>query len=106
MFKRQSVLWLFLFQQSPSFDLPPQWSQRPEGKQHDTVKPLVLNGFDLRSTILVDNEACKAAPGEEGSLLLLPSWEACSGKRAGGSLIPERGGWGGRPPDLRGACAS
>ncbi|GAX75766.1 hypothetical protein CEUSTIGMA_g3209.t1 [Chlamydomonas eustigma] len=57
-----------------------QWTSRPGGRSHDTVKPLAVNGFDLSNTILVDNEACKAAPGEESNIIILPSWEHCSDK--------------------------
>ena len=54
-----------------------QWQQREGGEEHDTVKPLAANGFDLKTTILIDNEWQKGAPGEESNLLEMPTWERC-----------------------------
>ncbi|MEW5298462.1 MAG: hypothetical protein WDW36_001583 [Sanguina aurantia] len=53
----------------------PQWRTRPGGKEWDTVKPLDLNGLDVTHTLLVDNELDKAYAGEEGSLVIVPTWE-------------------------------
>ena len=56
-----------------------QWQTRPGGQSHDTVKPLASNGLDLKTTLLVDNEARKAVRGEETNVIELPTWEICEG---------------------------
>ena len=46
------------------------------GEEHDTIKPLAEHlGGDAQNVVLVDDEAWKAAPGERGCLLLVPSWD-------------------------------
>lgn len=52
-----------------------QWRSRPDGKEWDTIKPLARQGFDVRRTILVDNDHYKSASGEEDSMFLMPHWE-------------------------------
>jgi len=59
--------------------LPLKWETRPGGQSHDTVKPLASNGLNLRTTLLVDNEARKAFRGEERNVIQLPTWELCEG---------------------------
>ena len=59
--------------------LPSQWEARPGGQLHDTLKPLAANRLDLRSTLLIDNEAHKGASGEEANMIALPTWEHCTG---------------------------
>lgn len=46
------------------------------------VQPLAGNGLRPGSgrLLLVDNEARKAAAGEEGCLVVLPTWEDCAGE--------------------------
>lgn len=44
----------------------PNWRSREGGEQWSTIKPLAVQGFDMRRTLLLDNEACKAADGEAG----------------------------------------
>ena len=61
------------------FAPPLQWEARPGGQLHDTLKPLAANRLDLRSTLLIDNEAHKGASGEEANMIALPTWEHCTG---------------------------
>lgn len=65
---------------------PRQWEQRPGGQLHDTLKPLATNRLDLRSTLLIDNEAHKGARGEEANMVELPTWEHCQGGGTGCAL--------------------
>ncbi|KAF6264014.1 hypothetical protein COO60DRAFT_267782 [Scenedesmus sp. NREL 46B-D3] len=55
----------------------PKWLSREDGKEWDTIKPLRQLGFDLRRTLLVDNDDYKSQEGEESSMLLVPHWEKC-----------------------------
>ena len=50
------------------------WQQRASGRKWDTLKPLSTNGFDLSSTILIDDSAQKVSPGESANLILLPTF--------------------------------
>lgn len=43
----------------------PNWTARPGGEPWSTIKPLQTHGCDLSRTLLVDNEAWKAADGED-----------------------------------------
>ena len=53
------------------------WRSRPDGRDYDTLKPLLGNGLNPLQTLLVDNHARKAAPGEDSNILILPTWEHC-----------------------------
>ena len=53
-----------------------------------SVQPLAGNGLLPQRVLLVDNEARKAAPGEETSLVEMPTWEKCTG---GQRCCPFRG---------------
>jgi hypothetical protein len=45
------------------------------GRRHATIKPLRERGqFDVRRTVLIDDSAVKAAPGEAGNMLCAPAW--------------------------------
>ena len=41
---------------------------------------MVLQGFDLKRTVLVDNDDYKAADGEHENMLHVPHWEQTDGK--------------------------
>lgn len=76
----------------------------PGGKEWDTVKPLDLNGLDVTHTLLVDNELDKAYAGEEGSLVIVPTWEGLAGERSRSSRAGSCGGVGSRAERLLDAC--
>ena len=66
------------------YAVPPQWRDRPGGKEWDTIKPLTLHGCPLASTVLVDNDDHKCVPGEERNMLLVPDWMNDAGESRGG----------------------
>lgn len=43
------------------------------------LQPLADNGLPLGRVLLVDNEARKAAHGEQTSMIAVPTWEQCKG---------------------------
>lgn len=45
------------------------------GKAWDTIKPLHLFFSRLHRTVVVDDDAYKAAPGEQANMVLVPRWE-------------------------------
>ena len=58
------------------------------GEEHDTIKPLAEHlGGDAQNVVLVDDEAWKAAPGERGRLLLVPSWDAAGADAGAGDRV-------------------
>lgn len=58
------------------------------GEEHDTIKPLAEHlGGAAAHAVLVDDEAWKAAPGERGRLLLVPSWDAASADGGAGDRV-------------------
>ncbi|KXZ49555.1 hypothetical protein GPECTOR_20g409 [Gonium pectorale] len=69
----------------------PTWRDRPDGREWDTVKPLAQHGLPLARCLLLDNERRKSAPGEEGNMLVLPTWESAQdeGKAVWAGLLAE-----------------
>lgn len=49
----------------------PNWQTREGGKRWSTIKPLAVHGLELTRTLLIDNEAYKAAAGERFAILQL-----------------------------------
>lgn len=70
-----------------------QWRTVPGGSEWDTTKPLDLNGLDATRTLLVDNELNKAHKGEEGSIVILPTWEGLPGERLARMTCDSNSSW-------------
>jgi hypothetical protein len=62
----------------------PFWAARADGRPWSTVKPLAAHGFDVRATVLVDNDYHKSVEGEEANMLLMPDWLQEPGEQRGG----------------------
>jgi hypothetical protein len=80
------------------------WAARPDGRSHDSIKPLALHGINLSRTIIIDDAARKIVPEEASCALVVPEYRDSTRFVECDDAFETKGGAVTKVPVLRALC--